>query len=103
MTTPIVPSITDEQLDAIEAQASKARAHGVISGINIHPDALVRLVARLRSAEKDAGRYRWLRERSGVLPEDCKTIWVLRDGCSMTDLERQETDQAIDTAMEQQP
>lgn len=96
MTASIVPSITDEQLAELERDAEQGMAPASVSVFRA-------LIARLRAAEKDAARYRWLRERAGVFPEDCKTIWVLMDGCSMTDLERQETDQAIDTAMEQQP
>lgn len=93
MTTNIVQSISDEVLAEIEK--ASLHAHCDVPGM-----VLAGLIARLKAAEVDAARYRWLRERAGVLPEGCETIWVLMDGFSMTDLERQETDQAIDAAME---
>lgn len=102
MKTPIVPSITDEELASIEALSDYLKDYGCTQQV-LSLQEVQGLTDRLRAAERDACRYRWLRDRAGVLPEDCKTIWVLMDGCSMSDLERQETDQAIDTAMEQHP
>lgn len=59
MTTPIVQSITDDLLSQLECSSSdypsNLRAfidHGCLAG----------LISRLRAAEKDAARYRWLKE-----------------------------------------
>jgi len=102
MTTSPVASITDEQLADIERRDLEMIAE--FPDMDVSAERVrAAIVARLREAEKDAARYRWLRERAGVVPEDCKTIWVLMDGCSMSDLERQETDQAIDAAIEKKP
>jgi len=81
MSTPIVPSITDEQLKDLESFASDSKlniyrpmgwAHSVRCGNHLQtdheylsaasPDVMLALIARLRAAEKDAGRYRWLRD-----------------------------------------
>lgn len=56
--------------------------------------------AELEALRRDAGRYRWWRNRAGVL--DNGTTWVLAARCEMYDLERQETDAAIDAAIAQQ-
>lgn len=56
MTTPIVPSITDEQLAELESSADHQYCTvpgSIIAGI----------LLRLRAAEKDAARYRWLRDK----------------------------------------
>jgi hypothetical protein len=56
MTTPLVPSITDEQLEAIEPLDDNERCD--ISGATLRA-----IISRLRAAERDAGRYRWLRNQ----------------------------------------
>lgn len=56
MTTPIVPSITDEQLAALEAAANNR--YTTVPG-----SLLAGIAIRLRAAEKDAARYRWLRDK----------------------------------------
>ncbi len=57
MTTPIVPSITDEQLAEIERFLGFGG-----STLKLHTGPLRGLIARLRAAEKDAARYRFLKE-----------------------------------------
>ncbi len=55
MTTPIVPSITDEQLAEIERFLGFGG-----STLKLHTGPLRGLIARLRAAEKDAARYQKL-------------------------------------------
>lgn len=104
-TTSPVMSITDEQIAEIEALASDACQYAGqdwftapdLSAWFADDDALfmaaaspfvVRaLISRLRAAERDAARYRWLREDRGYFPEE----EGLRGG--------DELDTAIDTAM----
>lgn len=68
MTTPLVQSISDEQLAELEQMASNE----FFSDDN---DACVMfgelrgLIARLRAAEADARRYRWIAEHADV---DCR-------------------------------
>ncbi len=57
MTTPLVPSITDEQLADLEKQCEK------FAGFAVNSTLVEQLISRLRAAERDAGRYRWLREQ----------------------------------------
>lgn len=59
MTTPIVPSITDEQLVDLEMHADLPRPDEIDCDISF--GELRGLIARLRAAEKDAARYRRLR------------------------------------------
>ncbi len=116
MTTPIVPSITDEQLADLEAFASDSKlniyrpmgwAHSVRCGNHLQtdheylsavsPDVMLALIARLRAAEKDAARYRFLCD-PGDADEDClahaiNTLNAWAD--------KSEIDQAVDAAMEQ--
>lgn len=116
MTTPIVPSITDEQLEELEKLCSKvaqgprriewdedscAGAIFVCSGLAMYsggqicrtyseddadlivatgPEDILGLIARLRAAEKDAARYRFIRSeytRPGFLSSDpSKAKWL---------------------------
>lgn len=80
MTQPIVPSITDDVIAEIESSAKRVTLGGIgwytelqlddaiASSDDIDyitkmtPDAALRLITRLRAAEKDAARYRWLRQ-----------------------------------------
>lgn len=66
MTTNPVMSITDEQIAEIEALAFKT--HESTAGLSAYasatnPSKLLALISRLRAAERDAARYRWLRDR----------------------------------------
>lgn len=87
MTTPIVPSITDGQL--AELESSYEHAYCTIPG-----SLIAALVIRLRCAEKDAARYRWLRD-SGYLYS-----WTDLHVCD-EHRSAEITDQTIDSAMEQ--
>lgn len=122
MTTSPVASITDEQLAEIEALSLEAEAFDwapdigmshseTVYACHVGPSVIRDLIARLRAAEKDAARYRWLRNPAqdvamvldkvtGHVPVDSfgaggYATYEYRAG--------EELDQAIDTAMEQQP
>jgi len=96
MIQPIVPSITDEQLDYV----SKVLSDG--DGFPIS-DSLVRaMLSRLRAAEKDAARYRWLRGKVGVDHAYGDFMAFLPCGnYEITEHDNHNTDQAIDAAIEQ--
>lgn len=104
MTTPIVPSISDEQLAELEQMAS----HEFFSDDN---DASVMfgelrgLIARLRAAEADAKRYRWLRDQNESLRSDA--FVVLSQDCPADEGLRHWVgaclDTAVDSAMEPKP
>lgn len=59
MTTPIVPSITDEQLVELEDYCSLPVFQDETDAPLVMGE-LRGLIARLRDAEKDAARYRWI-------------------------------------------
>ncbi len=61
MTTPIVQSISDEQLAEL--------ADGCIDSIPRPISALYELAERLIAAEADAKRYRWLRDKDQFDPQ----------------------------------
>lgn len=60
MTTPTVQQITDEQLAELE---ELCMAEYFDSSASLQDD-IQSLIARLRAAEKDAERYRWLKENA---------------------------------------
>lgn len=62
MTTPIVPSISDEQLADSERLIADLEQFVCIGSI-------AALIARLRAAEADAKRYRWLRDNDQFDPQ----------------------------------
>ena len=95
MTTSPVPPISDEQIAELEERAAKK-----VKGINsffVNQDVIAALIARLRAAEKDAGRYRFIRdyddgdsvERALINPN--YTPMQIRMGAGL--------DSSIDTAM----
>lgn len=96
MTTPIVPSISDEDLDAIEQYTMWTdKTPNSATVITFHE--LQQVIARLRDNEKDAARYRFLCD-PGDADEDClahaiNTLNAWAD--------KSEIDQAVDAAMEQ--
>ncbi|HCF5285533.1 TPA: hypothetical protein NIG60_004474 [Pseudomonas aeruginosa] len=129
MTTPIVQSISDEQLAELEeychkrafvccgnfksgAEYMSAREEvccnePVLTDVNINTPAeeILGLIARLRAAEADAKRYRWLRSQ----PNDCSAPridichWQRNGDDSVNEgegLRLEEADKAIDAAME---
>lgn len=93
MTTPIVPSISDEQLAELEkivryrepSYINQKIVNGTIQG----------LIARLRAAEADARRYQWL---TGSNP----TMGIL-ERMTRGELIGHEIDMVIDRAMERTP
>ena len=94
MSQPIVPSITDEQLDYV----SKVLSDG--DGFPIS-DSLVRaMLSRLRAAEKDAARYRFIREncdrRWDIMYEDVEIVVPADNFDDCDDLDR-----LVDIAIEQ--
>ncbi|RPX30130.1 hypothetical protein KK198_16050 [Pseudomonas aeruginosa] len=93
MTTPIVQSISDEQLAELEGYSQHPAFLGDEDS-TITMGELRGLIARLRAAEADAKRYRWLRgfERGGITVRDLKSH-----------LHVEGLDAAIDEAMERTP
>ena len=92
MTTAPVTSITDEMIDQLLIDSAQWATKEEIEG----------LIARLRAAEADAKRYRWLRDKSvdadGVYP-----MVSLTDECGdqvSNWLFGRAVDKAVDEAME---
>lgn len=93
MTQPIVPSISDADLTMLE---------DYLDGLTVPDERMAEvkigelrgLIARLRAAEKDASRYRWLREFIDQSPQAIEHL-----PCSDGDL----IDEVIDLRMEQKP
>ncbi len=72
----------------------------------LRPDALIELITLLREAERDAARYRWLRERAsleshGGFEYDLPLIHAIRcmDGSELN--QEMTFDEAIDQAMKE--
>jgi hypothetical protein len=90
-----VTSITDEQLAEIERFLSFGG-----STLKIHAGPLRGLIARLRAAEADAARYRWLREQCGM----SGSLTIAEVGSwELIPWSGDDIDAAIDTAMERNP
>lgn len=94
MTTPIVPSISDEELAELEESFAPfdGQQSMMIKG----------LIARLRAAEADAKRYRWLRGQFGVFNERITIPMGYVDDERRANLAA-EADEQIDAAMEPKP
>lgn len=156
MTTPIVPSISDEQLAELEDYYTSepvpaCRVCGAPLSISSigggrptvwscsdeealivdgkmdwdHYDKsqfeqrrtgdsrVISLIARLRAAEADAKRYRWLRDQHNELSGDCWVSVYSRDTCEWQSIDSNvlgidreddlDLDAAIDAAMERTP
>lgn len=100
MTTPIVPSITDDELDSIREYV-KRQDKSDNSPVCIDFRELRGLVSRLQDAERDAARYRWISENASIdWKLDYKNIEIVfpvdSDGFDYLD-------DLVDLAMEQQP
>lgn len=92
--TPPVQSITDEQLQRLEEAAPHMAEARSMPG-----HMLASLIARLRSAEIDAARYRWLREQCGM----SGSLTIAEVGSwELIPWSGDDIDAAIDTAMERQ-
>ncbi len=81
MTTPIVQSISDEQLAELDELTAKLAGEdwwvdwdGSYT-VTVSPSNIQSLIVRLRAAEADAKRYRWLRgfERGEIAVRDLKS------------------------------
>lgn len=92
MTAPIEP-ISDEALAELEKIASYREP----SFINqkVCNGTILALIARLRAAEVDARRYRWLRDKQTF-------IWLIQDWFPK-DGEMTDVDAEIDATMERTP
>ena len=99
MTTAPVPSITDDQIAELERFLGFG---GKTLKVNTPP--LRGLITRLREAERDAARYRWLRDQealdNAICVLDCgewvKPAMVIALAYSSAE----QCDTAIDTAMQ---
>lgn len=91
----IVVSATD--LDFKDYMARTADAEHIAAA---NPTAILSLISRLRAAEKDAERYRWLRDKSsmpGVLSSDSNAAKYFNEYMLCGD----QMDKVIDAVMEQ--
>jgi len=102
MSTSPVASTTDDELESLvqdnKGYLPQGRAfitHGQLQG----------LFARLRAAEKDAARYRWLRDEALHVSTESPAVVVADEFGNQCEgiLYEQFLDRAIDGAMEQQP
>lgn len=91
------PTITDEQIAEIERFVGFGG-----SFIKVKSSALTGLISRLRAAERDAARYRWLREQEaeeGIAVLNV-TGWERAATCwALTYPDAELLDSAIDAAM----
>ncbi|MFW4884455.1 hypothetical protein ACOAOW_11600 [Pseudomonas aeruginosa] len=113
MTTPIVQSISDEQLAELDELTAKLTGDWWVDwdssyAVTASPSNIQSLISRLRAAEADAKRYRWLRSQ----PNDCSAPridichWQRNGDDSVNEgegLRLEEADKAIDAAMERTP
>ncbi|ENC9823518.1 TPA: hypothetical protein ACKQFK_004409 [Pseudomonas aeruginosa] len=104
MTTPIVQSISDERLAEVESQYIGDRSR--LDSTVILCGTLADIIARLRAAEADAKRYRWLRDSGRLLGDSMDShadnfCVVTADGEDVMWFEQ--LDSAIDAAMERTP
>lgn len=108
MSQTIVSSITDEQLEELEQHVNRVD-HAGTDMVETDFNEQRALLARLRAAEKDAARYRWLAgqaelESYGGCEYALPTVhaWLYKPGGEPN--QQMETfEEAIDAAMEQQP
>ncbi|HBN9854790.1 hypothetical protein [Pseudomonas aeruginosa] len=77
MTTPIVQSISDEQLAELDELTAKLTGDWWVDwdssyAVTASPSNIQSLIVRLRAAEADAKRYRWLCASAWYVgPEPC--------------------------------
>ena len=93
MTTPLVQSISDEQLADSERLIADLEQFVCIGSI-------AALISRLRAAEADAKRYRWLRDKTSMPCVVCTNPQIdkyFNEYMMCGDV----MDKAIDAAMEQ--
>ena len=71
----------------------------------ITPENSAEFVTRLEAAERDAARYRWLRDGEPYADDVCPDIWCVQyqsEG-EPVGMEGSELDAAIDSAMQKEP
>ena len=56
-------TITDDQIAEIEEAAARKSSEGFLLVHNLSCYGILSLIARLREAERDAARYRWLKDQ----------------------------------------
>ena len=88
MTTTPVHSITDEEMEDLVKMPYLAQSYQIVS-----------LITRLREAEKDSARYRWLRDSGNFSPSAFGNGWSLN--CGYTRAQPILLDAAVDTAMQE--
>lgn len=112
MTTPLVQSISDEVLADLAFYANQP-GFDENEAAQVDIGELRGLIARLRAAEADAKRYRWLRDQHNELSGDCWVSVYSRDTCEWQSIDSNvlgidreddlDLDAAIDAAMERTP
>lgn len=99
-------SITDNQIAEIEELANDAAPFGwrpdiwmthaqAVYACSVGPDSILALITRMREAERDAARYRWLRERGDA----CQWMNIIRVDIEEFVMQDNALDAAIDAAM----
>ena len=87
-------TITDDQIAEIERNVGFKNGEGFYL-TNIHCVDLLALITRLREAERDAARYRWLRYRGDA----CQWMNIIRVDLEEFVMQDNALDAAIDAAM----
>lgn len=108
MTTPIVPSISDELIEELEAiQRDASFVTRETDSQEYLGNLAARTLASLRAAEADAKRYRWIREQhNDVTGRTWVAVyqpgeWVSLDAfLAGNKVETLDLDSAVDKAME---
>ena len=104
MTTSPLASISADELNEIILFADGPGADWrEVCGLTLRE--LRGLIARLRAAEKDAARYRWLRDEALHVSTESPAVVVADEFGNQCEgiLYEERLDAAIDLAMEQQP
>lgn len=98
MTTSPIHTITDEQIAEIESLVSDFQdchlSNGVIGS------SVLAIITRLRESEKDAARYRWLRNDALSMPDWAPAVVITEGSLIQQCLEGRDLDEEIDTAMQ---
>lgn len=111
MTTTPVHSITDDQIAEIEALAEDClefdwgpdvgMTHAeTVYACSVSPSSVLAIITRLREAEKDAARYRWLRNEALNMPDLAPAVVITEGSLIQQCLEGRDLDEEIDNAMQ---
>lgn len=95
-TTSAVMSITDEQIAEIERMNVELNELKCVVRY-MRVDEVEAIISSLRAAERDAARYRWLRDSGNFSPSAFGQGWSLN--CGYTRTQPSLLDAAVDTAM----